>query len=161
MSPQWATRVRQSAARMWGWGGHVTDLRCLINKCPHTFFYKCIIYNSAVLQQRIVAMWRLTVMKMNRGVFLFFPFLASSVVSAADVRLQPGLAPQSLQAFAYWCFCLMVWDSLVNRSHDKQPISAQSPDYVFLGFFCMGATHQHLTIRYFRLGGIARETPSI
>lgn len=27
--------------------------------------------------------------------------------------------------------CLMVWDSLVNRSHDKQPIFAQSLDYVF------------------------------
>lgn len=27
--------------------------------------------------------------------------------------------------------CLMVWDSLVNRSHDKQPIPAQLLDYIF------------------------------
>lgn len=108
-------------------GGHVTDLRCRINRCPHTFFYKCIIYNSAVLQQRVVAMWCLTLMKMD-GRFFFFRFTTFKLSCA-------GLPPQSLQAFAYLCFYLMVWDSLVNISYDKQFILAQSPDYVFFFFF--------------------------
>lgn len=84
----------------------MTDLKCLINRCPHTFSYKCIIYNSAVLQQHVVAVWALIVMKMNRFFFVFSLFQLQ--VSAAGVKPQPGLAPQSVQAFAYLCFCLMV-----------------------------------------------------
>lgn len=53
-------------------GGHVTHLRCLIDRCPHTFLYKCIIYNSAVLQQHVVLMCCLTWMKMKGSVFSLF-----------------------------------------------------------------------------------------
>lgn len=52
----------------------------------------------------------------------------------------------------------MVWDSLVNRSHDKQPISAPSPDYGggFLYVSNASAFNNTLFLR-----GIARVSPCI
>lgn len=67
----------------------MTDLKCLINRCPHTFSYKCIIYNSAVLQQHVVAVWALIVMKMNRFFFFFSLFPASSVGCRREAAAWP------------------------------------------------------------------------
>lgn len=121
------------------------------------FHFKCIIYNSAALYMHIVlnSQWvglmpccaspcnenvQLLTVSVKTEVFfslhhqelhhcfswlsrmcnlhlthckhLHFMFLSPLVISISGI-------------------CLMVWDSLVNRSHDKQPISAQSLDYVF------------------------------
>lgn len=135
----------------------MTDVRGLINRCPHAFtlsasfiiqqLYICILYWIAnewdwcpvvlllVMKMSNFSLWvwrlksfflphhqelhhcfswlsRMCNLHLTHCKHLHFMFLSPLVISISGI-------------------CLMVWDSLVNRSHDKQPISAQSLDYVF------------------------------
>lgn len=75
--------------------------------------------------------WNLSFLLHHQVLLHCFPWLSGMCITALH-----------LSHFAFYIFlsplvisisgmCLMVWDSLVNRSHDKQPISAQSLDYDF------------------------------
>lgn len=136
-------------------GGHVTDLRCLIDRCPHTFFYKCIIYNSAVLQQYDVLMCCITSMKMKGGIFFH--------VLRCCRRWCEGATWPCTSVITDICIFMFLLNGLRQFSQQIPWQTAYfGPVARLRGFFSLlRAAHQHLTICYFCLGGIARTTPRI
>lgn len=136
-------------------GGHVTDLRCLIDRCPHTFFCKCIIYNSAVLPQHVVLMRCLIWMKMKGSVFFSF-----SHVLGCWRRWREGATWPCTSVIADICIFMFLLNGLRQFS---QQIPWQTAYFgpvarLWVFFSLLRAAHQHLTICYFCLGGIAQAT---
>ena len=89
---------------------------------------------------------RVLVMKMSNssawvwGLFMLhqvlhhcFPWLSGVCITASHLCHCKHLHFMflSLLVISISGICLMAWDSLVNRSHDKQPLFAQPLDYVF------------------------------
>lgn len=134
----------------------MTDVRGLINKCPHAFtlsasfiiqgFYICILYWIAsewdwwpavhVLVMKIsnssLWVWRLFLLH-HEVLHHCFPWLSGVCIIALHLSHCKHLHFMFLSPLVISIsgICLMVWDSLVNRSRDKQPIFARSLDYVF------------------------------
>ncbi len=117
------------------------------------FHFKCIIYNSAALYMHIVlnnqwvGLMSCCAPPCNENVeredglcfcpiikcYVVFPWLSGMCITALHLSHCEHLhfIFSSPLVISISGICLMVWDSLVNRSHDKQPIFAQSLDYVF------------------------------
>lgn len=130
--------------------------RCLIDRCPRALTQSA----SFIIQQRYICIlyWIASewdwcpcfARPPNENVQLFsvsvrtflcpircyiivFPWLSGVCTVALHLSLCEHLHFMflSLLVISISGICLMAWDSLVNRSHDKQPLFAQPLDYVF------------------------------
>lgn len=114
------------------------DARSIKDPCALSF--ECIIHNLAAPHMHIVlSRWRMALARRLRRLFcdqsvrrFTFPLsIARRYITVCSGWVEYWAQHLShCWAFAYLCFCLMGWDSLVNRSHGKQSIFARLPDYL-------------------------------